>query len=119
MLLSLRNGLLPSSPLEKSTLPFARSEPPPPNDRNAAESFASLSRVVVGRAGDGDVCKYSIKFAASSSSARGVVEYMVSLCARGGVAALATVEKDDSAEGSSDEGAVVVRAELCAYWERE
>ena len=118
MLPSLRNGLLPSSPLEKSTLPFARSEPPPPNDRNAAESFASLSRVVVGRAGDGDVCKYNIRFAASSSSARGVVEYMVSLWARGGVAALAMV-KDDSAEGSSDEGAVVVRAELCAYWESE
>lgn len=119
MLLSLRNGLLPSSPLEKSTLPFARSEPPPPNARNAAESFASLSWVVVGRAGDGDVCKYSIKFATSSASARGAAEYIVSLWARGGVAALATVEKDDSAEGSSDEGAVVVRAELCAYWERE
>ena len=82
MLPSLRNGLLPSSPLEKSTLPFARSEPPPPNDRNAAESFVSLSRVVVGRAGDGDVCKYSIKFAVSSSSARGVAESHYGLVAR-------------------------------------
>ena len=29
------------------------------------------------------------------------------------------MEKDDSAEGGSDKGAVVVRAELCAYWESE
>lgn len=112
-LLSLRNGLLLSSPPEKSTLPFERSEPAPPNARNAVKSFVSLSRVVVGRAGEGDVCKYNIRFAASSSSARGV-EYMVSVWDRGGVAALAAVgtEKDDSADGNSEEGAVVVRAEL-------
>lgn len=112
-LLSLRNGLLPSSPPEKSTLPLVRSEPAPPNARNAAKSLASLSRVVAGRAGDGDVCKYNIKFAASSSSARGV-EYMLSVGTCGGVVALVTVgmEKDDSAEGNSEEGAVVVRAEL-------
>lgn len=112
-LLSLRNGLLPSSPPENSTLPFARSEPPPPSARNAAKSVTSLSRVVVGRAGEGDVCKYNIRFAASSSSARGV-EHTPSACTRGGVAALPTVgaEKDDSADGTSEEGAVVVRAEL-------
>ena len=110
-LLSLRNGLLPSSPPEKRTLPFARSEAPPPNARNAAKSFESLS--VVGRAGDGDVCKYNIRFAASSSSARGV-EYAFSVYARGGVAALVAfgTEKDDSADGNSEVGAVVVRAEL-------
>ena len=115
-LLSLRSGLLPSSPPEKSTLPFVRSELPPPNARNAAKSLTSLSLVVVGRTGDGDVCKYNIKFAASSSSARGV-EYMFSVFARGGVAALAVdgMEKDESADGNSEEGAVVIRAELCAY----
>ena len=106
-LLSLRNELLPSSPPENSsTLPFARSEPPPPNPRNTAKSFAYLSRVVVQvrRAGYGDVCKYNIRLTASSSSIRGI-EYMLSVYARGGVAALATVgtEKDDSADG--EEGA--------------
>ena len=29
------------------------------------------------------------------------------------------MEKDDSAEGSSDKGAVVVCAKLCACWESE
>lgn len=46
---------------------------------------------------------------------------MFSLVARGGVAALPAdgMEKDDSADGTCEDGAVVVRAELCAYCERE
>ena len=50
------------------------------------------------------MCKYNIRFATSSSLIRGI-EYMLSVYARDGVAALATVrtEKDDSADG--EEGA--------------
>lgn len=46
---------------------------------------------------------------------------MFSVFTRGGVAALGTVgmEKDESADGNSEQGAVVVRAELWAYCERE
>ena len=82
------------------------------NARNTDKSFVSLSRVIVGHAGNG---KHCIRFAAYASSAGGVVDHMLLLCSRGGVAALAA---DDCAEGSSDEGAVVVRAEPCAYCER-
>lgn len=46
---------------------------------------------------------------------------MLSVFARGGVAARATIgmEKDESADGNSEEGVEVVRAELWAYCERE
>lgn len=57
----------------KRTRPVERSGPvPPPRARYAAMSFASLFG---GRAGDGDVARKSIKFAASLSvgAARGVV----------------------------------------------
>ena len=102
-LLSLHNELLPSSAAENSTLPFARSEPPPPNARNAAKSFASQSRVVVGRARDGDVGRYNMRPTASSSLTQGLYN-ILSVYTRGGVA-VPTVgtEKDDSADGNSEE----------------
>ena len=54
---------------------------PLPNALKAAKSRVFLSLVVVGRAGDGDVAKNSIKSAASLSegSGRGVVETLGSL----------------------------------------
>lgn len=57
---------------EKRILPFSRSPPSrdaPLNVRNAALSLAFFSATVVGRTGEGDVARYSIRSAASLSSA--------------------------------------------------
>ena len=69
----------PPSPLYdgKRTRPF-KPDPPPRSARKAAASFESRSRLVVGRAGDGEVAIRSSMSAASVSSAvptrsRGVI----------------------------------------------
>jgi hypothetical protein len=119
--------LLPpsESPPGNKTLPFALKPSLPPKVLNAAMSFASLSRAVLGRAGDGDVARYNIKSAASLSVGADTPGTLGVVCAEpggefgGGVA----TRNDDSAEGG---GATVpgsppakVRAELCAKCERE
>lgn len=99
----------PSAPANK-TLPLDRSEPAPPRVRKVAKSRVSLSRVVVGRAGDGEVWRYSMRFAASSSLARGVV-WRWSDPLRGGVAALAVCDmvKEASAGGNNEFVTVAVQ----------
>lgn len=99
----------------KRTLPFDRSGPdPPPKALYAAISLASL---LVGRTGEGDVARYSIKSAASVSvgAARGVVyctcEPLGGVCGRGPVSATIVVDDEAADTGPGGFPVDVVRAE--------
>jgi hypothetical protein len=99
----------------KRTLPFDRSGPdPPPKARYAAMSLVSL---LVGRAGEGDVARNSIKPAASVSlgAARGVVcctwEPLGGVCGRGPGSTTIVVDDDAAETGAGGFPADIVLAE--------
>ena len=99
-----------------STLPFSRKTPgPPPNARKASASRESL---LAGRTGEGEVARYSMRFAASLSAGAGRgVDVLVAEGAGGGVLIRAedslAVDADRTAGTESGEFVLMVRAELC------
>jgi hypothetical protein len=106
----------------KRTLPFDRSGPDPPvKARYAAMSLVSL----LGRAGDGDVARNSIKSAASLSlgAGRGVVccicEPLGGVCGRSPGSTGIVVVVDAAETGAGGFPADIVRAEDWAKWDKE